>query len=196
MPGRPKSRERRQHQAIEQGVEGPVLYSAEPNGAMRAGEVLQAIEGELIEASPDNPPPPRNPAESFARLEQRGLEEVLALIAEGLTQKEICERIGVRPAHMHSWIDSQQAGSRVRAAKAAGAQAWLDRGFAAIDGAQTLAELAKAREIAQMCRKYAQVMNPREFSDRVQVDATIEQVDDAAAIDAKMRLLMASIEGK
>lgn len=196
MPGRPKIRARRQQQAIDAGDTPPVVFKEVEvfSNAARTGETLRMLEGEVLSQEPDNPPPPRNPAESFARLDQRGLEEVLALIADGLSQREICARIGARPAHLHSWVDSQQAQSRVRAARAAGAQAWLDRGFAAIDGAQTLAELAKAREVAQMCRKYAQVLNPREYSDRVQVDTHIETDDDAATIDARLKLLMATIK--
>lgn len=155
---------------------------------------VATITGEVIVREVDHPPPPRDAQESFARLEQRGVEEVLALIAEGHSQRELCDRIGVRPAHLHSWLDGQQAQARVRAAKRAAAQAWLDRGLAAITSATSLTDLAKARELAAMCRKYAQVADPATFSDRVQVDAHIEQGDDPATIEAKLKLLLATIK--
>jgi hypothetical protein len=82
----------------------------------------------------------------------------------------------------------------MREARGLAAQAWLDRGLAAIEDAESLAALAKAREIASMCRKYAAIADPS-FSDRVQVDTTVK-AEDQASIDAKLRLIMGQVASK
>jgi hypothetical protein len=157
--------------------------------------IERVITGELLPAPADNPPPPRNYEESAQRLGHMGLDEVLALVEEGHSTREICARIGTRPAHLTRWIGSTEgADSRVRASRTKAAQAWLDRGLAALEDADSAIGLAKAREIAQICRKYASVYDTA-FSDRVQVDTTIK-AEDPGSIDAKLRLLVQQVAQK
>jgi len=198
MPGRPNAR----RQLLEAGVMVDVRSPANlaeaamllrHNASTR--DVMEALEGEVIPAPEEYPPEARTKAEAHARLDAIGLDDVLAFITDGLSQREVCRRVGVRTVHLGSWLADQHQPARVREARRQAAQAWLDRGFAALAEAADPFALAKAREVAAMCRKYAQVLNPSEYSDRVQVEATVESVDDPASIDARMRLLMSTIKG-
>jgi hypothetical protein len=154
-------------------------------------EAERVITGEVIRPI-EYPPEPRNYAESVERLQVTGLEQVLGLIEDGHSQREICKRIGTRPAHLNRWLSSMpEAATRAHDARLRGAQAWLDRGLAAIEDAHSVMDLAKARELAQICRRYAAIYNPA-FSDRVQVDTTVKS-EDPAAIDAKLRSLVQQV---
>lgn len=161
-------------------------------------EMPRVVAGEVI---PATPPPKKYPLapvdfeQSIERLRRIGLDEVLALIVEGHSQRELCLRIGTRPSHLQRWIDSTEgAVSRAREARKMAAQAWVDRGLAAIADAVTPMDLAKGREMALMCRKYAALCDPS-YSDRVQVDTTIK-AEDASSIDARLRLLVQQVAQK
>ena len=193
MPGRPLGRRKR----LEAGEALDVRSPANLAVALNAGksDVLAALEGEVLPAPEVYPPEARTKGEAYGRLDAVGLEDVLAMITEGLSQRELCRRVGVRTVHLGSWLADQHQPARVRLARRQAAQAWLDRGFATLAEARDPFELARARELAAMCRKYAQVLNPSEYSDRVQVESVQESVDDPASIDARMRLLMSTIKG-
>jgi len=158
---------------------------------------VNPITGELLHARrPSDPPLELGDYQtSEARLRAAGLETVLDLMGDGHSIREISRQLGVRQAHLNRWLASIPDGeNRVREARVKAAQAWLDRGLAAIEDAETLAALAKAREIAAMCRKYAAIADPS-FSDRVQVDTTVK-AEDQASIDAKLRLIMNQVAQK
>jgi hypothetical protein len=156
---------------------------------------LRTIEGEVIPVAPrptKYPEPPRDYHESVDRLRDKGLDEVLSLVEEGHSMRELCLRIGTRPAHLNRWIASTEgADARMREARRNAAQAWLDRGLAAVANAVTPMGLAKGREIAHMCRKYAAICDPS-YSDRVQVDTTVKAADPQS-IDAQLRLIQAEV---
>jgi hypothetical protein len=161
-------------------------------------ELPRQVGGEHIPASPPPskyPDPPRDYEESVERLRLFGLDNVLALTEEGHSNREVCLRVGTRPNHLSRWIASIEAGeTRAREAKRKAAQAWVDRGLAALENATGALELAKAREIALMCRKYAALCDPS-YSDRVQVDTTVK-AEDPGSIDARLRLLVADVGQK
>lgn len=161
-------------------------------------ELPRVIDGEVI---PATPPPRKYPlapvdfGQSVDRLRLVGLDELLALTIEGHSQREVCLRIGTRPSHVQRWIASiEGAEPRMREARKLAAQAWVDRGLAAIADAVTPMDLAKGREMALMCRKYAALCDPS-YSDRVQVDTTI-RAEDPGSIDAKLRLLVQQVAQK
>lgn len=163
--------------------------------------MVESITGVLMPADaglydPEHPPePPRDYAESVGRLGLIGLEGVMDLVEEGHSNREICERLGTRASHLSRWLASIPEGdTRMREARTRGAQAWLDRGLAVIEESGNLVDLAKAREVAALCRKYAAIYNPT-FSDRVQVDTTIK-AEDPESIDQKLRLLVAGVAQK
>lgn len=155
------------------------------------------LSGEVIPAAKNNTPPPApgNYQLSETRLALEGLEEIAARIEDGYSMREICVELGVRTSHLNRWIDSIPEGAtRVRDARRKAAQAWLDRGLEALENAHTLQDLAKAREIATMCRKYASIADPS-YSDRVQVDTTIKE-QDPSAIDRKLALIVSQVASK
>ena len=161
-------------------------------------ELPRVVDGEVIPATPPPrkyPPAPVDYAQSVERLRHMGLDEVLALTIEGHSQREVCLRIGTRPSHVQRWMASMEgAEARMREARKLAAQAWVDRGLAAIADAVTPMDLAKGREMALMCRKYAALCDPS-YSDRVQVDTTIK-AEDPGSIDAKLRLLVQQVAQK
>lgn len=160
-----------------------------------AEEIARVVSGDVIAPSPPPdryPAAPKNFEESERRLRDLGLDEYLALVVEGHSEREICKRIGTRPAHLARWIESMPEGrTRAREAQHKAARAWLDRGLAAVADAETLTELAKAREIAAICKRYAAICDPS-FSDRVQVDQTIK-AEDPSTIDQRLRALVGQV---
>ena len=197
LPGMDKEQEMQRLEAMRLAAQGrPPKGVMHPATSMDTGQVLTVIEGELVSDAPIYPPPPRDRTESYARLDQHGIGEYLDLLTDGLTQAEICKRIGTRPAHLVSWLASQpQFAGRVREARRAGAQAWLDRSFQVLDDADSLTALAQARELSAVCRKYAAILDPGAYSDRMVIDAKVEVAEDPATIDAKLKLLLTQIEG-
>lgn len=160
--------------------------------------VERVLNGEYLpKARPETPapPPPVDYQESVTRLEALGLDEYLALLEEGHSERELCKRLGTRPRHLKRWLTSTPGTEqRVREARKAAAQAWLDRGLAVLQEAESLQDLAKAREISMICRKYAAILDSA-YSDKVQVDTTV-RVADPAVIDQRLALLVRQVAGK
>lgn len=100
-------------------------------------------------------------------LDSIGIDAVAASIENGLTQREIAAEAGCDPMTLNRWLHANPLRSaRARAAMAASAEAWLDRGLAAAESATDLMEVARSRVIAQECARRAAVRNPA-YRDKV-----------------------------
>jgi hypothetical protein len=66
----------------------------------------------------------------------------------------------------------------------------MDRGLQRVEEAEDALSMAKAREIVQHCRKMAAIRDSK-YSDRMQVEATIEVKDDPDSITARLGALLA-----
>lgn len=171
-------------------------YQTMTSTALR-DHIEQVLTGEVIPApvASEEPPIPGDYRTSETRLAMEGLEEITGRIEDGESLREICRSIGVRASHFNRWIASMPEGdTRVRDSRRKAAQAWLDRALEVLEDAVTLADLAKAREIAAICRKFASIADPS-FSDRVQVDTTVK-AEDPTSIDRKLAMIVAQVASK
>lgn len=98
-------------------------------------------------------------------------QTVIALIAEGATQRELAEKFGVRLSALNGWLHAtEERSARAREAMMVSAEAWLDRGMQALmDAPPDNAEIARARAIEQHCARRAAIRNPRRYGDKIQV---------------------------
>jgi hypothetical protein len=107
---------------------------------------------------------------------------------------EIAAGFGVSLSVLYRWLHKDPARARPWAdAGIASGDAWMSRGLQRVEEATDALEMAKAREIIAHCRKMAAIRNPR-YSDRVQVEATVDMRDDPATIDARLNALLALVK--
>jgi len=128
---------------------------------------------------------------ALAHLDNVGMEKLCEAVASGLTHPEVSRMFGVSTHQLYRWLDLDSG--RMRgfsiAAKASG-DAWMDRGLQRVEEADDALSMAKAREIVQHCRKMAAIRDSK-YSDRVQVEASIEVKDDPDSINARLGALLA-----
>jgi hypothetical protein len=102
-----------------------------------------------------------------------GIEAICDRIQCGESQAEIARSLDIYPAQLCRWIsDDEQRTARAKIARHMSAESWMDRGLSTLgeipdDG--STAQIARAREIAQHCRKMAQIRNPREYGDKLEL---------------------------
>lgn len=110
----------------------------------------------------------------MAYLDTIGIDKIAAQIEAGLSQRNLAKEYAVDVAELNRWLHATpQRSARARAAMHESAEGWLDRGLAAIEDAPgDVAEIARARAIAQECARRAAVRNP---AYRDKVDHTLIQ---------------------
>lgn len=129
---------------------------------------------------------PLKPAELIA---QFGLEAICDAIADGESMRAIATRIGVTHATFLRWISGNpERQAKYRAALALSAISCDDKALQELESAQTVTEIARAREVASHLRWRAKVRNPRDYGDRQQVDhdhrVTLTPDQQMARLDA------------
>lgn len=107
------------------------------------------------------------------KLDAIGIEAICERIKAGETQNEIAKSIGVSTGSLSMWMDNDQNLEQSARARAASAEAWLDRGLECI--ASALAkdggiDASAAKAYAQECARRAAIRNPK-YRDKVDVDA-------------------------
>lgn len=116
-------------------------------------------------------------ANSLRCLHNRGMvtdkldtDDVISRIQSGETQRTIAKHYGVSVGSLNGWLHAEpERSTRARAAMADSAEAWLDRGLAAIEDALPDAvEIARARLMEQHCARRAAIRNPR-YSDKLAI---------------------------
>lgn len=126
------------------------------------------------------------------KLDAHGIDAICAMIANGKTQREIADDVGVAVSSLSDWLRGDET-RREQSARAMlhSAEAWLDRGLDVLGSALERGngiDASAARAYAQECARRAAVRNPayRDKSD-VQLNATVRSVtqmtdDELAAI--------------
>lgn len=103
------------------------------------------------------------PATARAALDAAGIEAICDLTLEGLSQRQIAERIGITDGSLRSWLtDDPTRSARVQKIRAETAQHWEEEAQRAITDARSdPVELTRARELAQHYRWRAAIINPQ-----------------------------------
>lgn len=129
--------------------------------------------------------------QALAHLDNVGMEKLCEAVSRGLTHPEVCRMFGVASHQLYRWLDMDPVRARGFAAAAKySAEAWMDRGLQRVEEADDALSMAKAREVIAHCRKMAAIRDSK-YSDRVQVDATVEHKDDPDSINARLSALLA-----
>lgn len=115
--------------------------------------------------------PHQSPAKD--KLEAIGIDAICERIKAGETQNEIAKSIGVSTGSLSMWMDNDQNLEQSARARAASAEAWLDRGLECIASAlkkEGGIDASAAKAYAQECARRAAIRNPK-YRDKVDVDA-------------------------
>lgn len=115
----------------------------------------------------------RKPARAFDKLDAAGLERILDRVRDGQTAKAIAADIGVSQSMFWAWLDRISAHDLYTRARADSAEAWAERGLAAIETCDDTnsASVNKARYLESHCRWRAGIANSR-YSEKQQVELT------------------------
>ena len=99
------------------------------------------------------------------KLDKLGIEAVCERIEAGETQRELSKSIKVSIGALNAWLNRDAHAKRYQQAKEASAEAWLDRGLEAIEGALKIKgaknDAQAARAYAQECARRAALRNPK-----------------------------------
>lgn len=111
-------------------------------------------------------------------LDDVGIEAICAKIEAGESQSEILTSLGVSVGTFYRWLngDSERT-ARAAKARTASAEGWMDRGLKELEAIPkngTKAEIARARELVQHCRKMAAIRNPTAYGDKLDISGNIE----------------------
>jgi hypothetical protein len=104
-----------------------------------------------------------------------GNETLIQRLLEGKTYAEMAEEFGCGVATMHAWLHAEDIAERSARAREESAEAWLDRGLAAISSSMHKSgdvDPSAARAYAQECARRAAIRNPR-FRESTKVDANV-----------------------
>ena len=113
------------------------------------------------------------------------MSEILALIRDGKSHKEISKGLGVSHSTLCGWLSQPEHFDQSARAMLASAEAWLDRGLDAIENNE---DAHRGRYIAQECARRAGIRNMH-YRERVGIDAkmsgniTIQLVNFADVAD-------------
>lgn len=93
------------------------------------------------------------------------IDWILAEMTSGQSQAEIARALNVQPSRVSTWLSADEATSKRSAhARAASAEAWLDRGLSAIESSLRKSgpvDPGAARAYAQECARRAAIRNPQ-----------------------------------
>lgn len=111
-------------------------------------------------------------AERQVTLRQSDLDSILHRIVNGESQVEIAQAYGTSPANLSMWLAADQTRyERSAQARAASAEAWLDKGLAVVEKAlyrDAGMDSNAARAYEQACARRAAIRNPQ-YRDRSEV---------------------------
>ena len=113
---------------------------------------------------------PRVDAKAEITLDSAGIEAVSDMIANGVTYRDIAAMYGIGLGRLCAWIeaDAERSHACARAREVSG-QAYDEMASQIISDAKDPFDLAKAKELAVHWRWRAKAVNPRRYSDKVQV---------------------------
>lgn len=128
---------------------------------------------------------PNKHGEAKAKLEALGIDGVCEAIAETGTMTRAAQNVGVSIGRLIEWIEaSPERSARAKQLRSYMAAHWDEKAEYVIENATDPLGIAKARELAQHYRWRASKIAPRDYGDRMQVDASVgvhtltdEQID-------------------
>jgi DNA-binding CsgD family transcriptional regulator len=119
--------------------------------------------------------------------------EVIDMITRGTGYRAIADKYKVSIGTVHAWINETPERSHACArARELAAHAEDEAALADISAASDQFELAKAKELAIHRRWRAKSLNPKQYGDKVQVDAEVK-VETVDQVDAMLTLLVAKM---
>ena len=134
-----------------------------------------------------------------ALLDSIGMDKVEEMILDDMSYAAISAALKVNKRTFENWIDADV----VRSARARDARVKSSKqcdelalqALEAIDDDAPAGMIARQREIASHYRWRAKVRNPKEYGDKVQVDAEVK-VETVDQVDAMLTLLVAKMAPK
>ena len=138
-----------------------------------------------------NAPAPKGSRQQV--LDTVGVETICQRIEAGEAQAEIAGSLDVSIATLSEWLNGDpERSARARIARQVSAEGWMDRALSVLadipdDG--STAQISRAKELAQHCRKMAAIRNPAGYGDKIDVRAV---VDSGLSVSA----LLACIPGQ
>jgi hypothetical protein len=138
------------------------------------------------------PPTPRD------RIEAMGEVGILNLIAQGESMRNIARLLDSPVSTLHAWLAETPERSQAHArSREAAAESYDDMALESLERADR-ENISVAREIAAHYRWRAKAANPKRYSDKLQLDATVETkvVGDAELLAGLAKLgLAAKVNG-
>lgn len=112
--------------------------------------------------------------ESQQKLDAEGMDAICDRIVEGQTYTAICASVGVSMGAFLAWLAADMERSqRARDSRIISAQAIDEQAQEAIRSAKDQFDLQKARELAVHLRWKASKIAPRDYGDKLQVEANV-----------------------
>ena len=102
---------------------------------------------------------------------------ILDEIASGVSQSEICKRMGIPNMTMCDWLSDSVRAARARTARLQSAEAWMLRGKEYLENVAedaTNPQIQKAKLLSEHCYRMAKIVNPREYGDKIDVTGKID----------------------
>lgn len=130
----------------------------------------------VIHAVKVKPVTPATKPSNRSKMEQMGIDGVCDRLKAGKTLTSIAEDMELASiGTLLDWLSSDpERSARAREARSAAAAMYDEQAQAGIEAALDPFELAKAKEMAQHLRWRASKVNPKDYGDKVQVDATVQ----------------------
>ena len=119
---------------------------------------------------------------------------VIAMIADGMTQRNIAQAVGIPKTTLRDWLDAEpDRSARAREAARKAAQAFAEKAEDVIADASDPFALAKAKELAHHYRWAASKADSAKYGEKAQLDVTQKVDISIDQIDAKIAKLIGSV---
>lgn len=136
----------------------------------------------------DKPEPDRRRQTAAERLDEIGIDEIAGRIRAGESQREISTALSMSVDRLSCWLHATpERSARARAAMAASAESWIDRGHAyLLDAPSDAVEIARARALEQHCARRAAIRNPHGYGDKLGVQHSGEVNITISAVESQL----------
>lgn len=115
------------------------------------------------------------------KLAATGIDRLCEMIQGGYSLAQIAAEVGVGEARIVAWLQADpERSARAKTARALTAQHWDEKAERVLEQAQDAFEVQRARELAQHYRWRAKVVDPKQYGDKIGVEANVTmQLADA-----------------
>ena len=111
-------------------------------------------------------------------------EEVIEMIREAKTHKEICKKFGVNAKYLYDFLTDSSYSARVKEAQKESAEtitAKAEEVLMQLEKGCDTAEIARARELAHHYRWLAAKKNPQRFGDSTKIQAEVKDTSSTSS---------------